>query len=390
MDELPLFRTITVKPLERPISRHDGLEVYYLYQLYLLSLNGSEVNDFIELTRLVVDKAINHLDFDRVGVLLFEPHTQSIKGTWGTDSQGKLTNEQHMSSPVADKLSPILNAVQEKGQIVVWENTPIVDFELQGGVKIIGDGWNSAYGFWFEGELIGWIAADNVLSQQAFSPIHQQLFRMLGDLLGEHYRRIRNHQRIQELNDKLANINQKLEREATHDHLTGLPNRRFFYDFFSRIRSIAQREHKRFALVLLDLDYFKALNDNYGHQRGDQALQSLAQIFASSMRESDFVARMGGEEFAFIVQADHGQQLKVFCQRIKQRIEAELFVVLQLQKPITASIGAYLPKQLQDIDSMMRQADLCLYQAKDAGRNTIVIIDEAQPAPEPESILQPD
>lgn len=379
MDEIPLFRTITVKPLEKPLQRSDGLELFYLYQTYLASLKAGDINRFADLARLVVDLALTALDFDRVGVLLLDADTQCIRGTWGTNGQGELVNEESLSAPVEDKLSPILNAVQDKGQIVVWEQTPIVDFVPgKSGLVIIGEGWNSAYGFWFEGQLVGWIAADNVLTGQVFSPIHQQLFRMLGDLLGEHYRRIQHHLRIQELNEELASMNQRLVREATHDHLTGLPNRRFFYDFYSRIRAISQREHKRFALVLLDLDYFKALNDTYGHQKGDLALQALASIFASSIRESDFVARLGGEEFVFIVQADSKQQLMVFCQRLKQRIESELFVSLELHKPITASLGAFLPQHMPDIDAMMRQADLCLYQAKDAGRNSIVLLDDSE------------
>lgn len=381
MSEPGSFKTIMVKPLKKPLTRAAGIDAYYLHEMYLASLKASDIDQFEDLAKLVVELAIKRLDFDRIGVLLYDAEEQQICGTWGVDRHGQLADEREMRIPCQEKLHPIIHAVQDPGQIVLWEDTTILDFAGPGqpGVVAVGRGWNAAYAFWWHGELVGWIAADNLLTKQPFSPIHQQLFRMLGEMLGEFYRQIQNNQKINDLNSALARLNEKLEQKALHDHLTGLPNRRYFYDYFTRQKALCARDESVFALVLVDLDHFKQLNDRHGHHKGDQGLQQLAAIFHQHVRDADFVARLGGEEFVLMVYVDDLAQLESFCQRLKQQIEDDLAKNIGLSEPITASLGGFLPSQtIGTIDDMLRQADLNLYQAKASGRNTVVLSSAAQ------------
>lgn len=373
-----LFRTITIKPLQKPPAKSDGIEVYYLYELYLASLAAYDEVDFYDLAKQVVKLAIEKLDFERLGVLLYDHSTETIHGTWGTDTQGRLIDESNHHTPATEKLRPIVDEVADRGQIVVWQDTPIVEFSQtdDAEIEIIGRGWNAAYAFWFGGQPVGWIAADNALHHTAFDSIHQQLFRMMGDLLGEGFRQIKQNGEIYQLNQKLEALNEQLTKEANHDHLTGLANRKLFYKTFERQASYCQREGCSLALALLDLDHFKRINDRYGHSKGDLALQTVARIFKQTLRAHDFVARLGGEEFVIILSGKTEQEAWQCCERIRQKVAEHAAKQAGLDTCLTVSIGIFHQQAVQDVNTMLKHSDQAMYQAKDKGRNQVVIFEQ--------------
>ncbi|WP_119396389.1 sensor domain-containing diguanylate cyclase [Salinibius halmophilus] len=369
-----LFRTITMKPLKKPPSKEDGLEVYYLHELYLASLAAYDETDFYDMAQHIVRLAVNKLDFDRFGVLLYDDVTETIHGTWGTDARGNIVDESTCHTPATEKLSPIVKEVRDRGQIVVWEDTPIVEFSEteEAQIEVIGQGWNAAYAFWYAGKPVGWIAADNALQHGPFDSIHQQLFRMMGDLLGESFRQIKQNNEITQLNQKLEALNEQLSKEASHDHLTGLPNRKLFYQTFDKKHSFCAREGHCLAIALLDLDHFKCVNDEFGHATGDSALQALAQTFKKVLRNHDFVARLGGEEFAIMIVGKTRAESLAVCERVRAAVEEFVGPAAGLRQPITASIGLYHREQPEDVSAMLKYADKALYLAKDQGRNQVV------------------
>lgn len=163
---------------------------------------------------------------------------------------------------------------------------------------------------------------------------------------------------------------EQLERLAYFDSLTALPNRLLFRDRLGQEIAAARRHENKVALLFLDLDRFKYVNDTLGHAAGDELLQIVAQTLQDNVRDSDTVSRLGGDEFTVIIpDIDHVDQVS----GITQKIIDELGMPLQLrgqEVQIGASVGvAIFPDDGDNIDQLSRHADMALYKAKDEGRN---------------------
>lgn len=170
---------------------------------------------------------------------------------------------------------------------------------------------------------------------------------------------------------QLQTANARLEELATTDMLTGLPNRRAFYDLL-RIELARSKRGAKFALVQADIDYFKQVNDTYGHHAGDEVLQRFALTLRDGLRPGDFVARHGGEEFYFIL----GDASKTQAVRIVERIREAVEKIDCGYGRITASFGIALCNSEIDSDNQLMQlADMALYKAKAMGRNRVVVAD---------------
>jgi diguanylate cyclase (GGDEF)-like protein/PAS domain S-box-containing protein len=161
---------------------------------------------------------------------------------------------------------------------------------------------------------------------------------------------------------------------ATHDGLTGLPNRALFYDRFDIAAAQANRNNKKMAVISSDLDKFKEINDKLGHDIGDRLLIKIAEKLTDILRKSDTVARMGGDEFVMLVTgfASNNQIVKV-AQKIITEIQKP-FIINGYKINITISLGIVLyPDDGDNIHSLMKKADKLLYKAKEKGRNTYEI-----------------
>lgn len=166
------------------------------------------------------------------------------------------------------------------------------------------------------------------------------------------------------------NYQKKIESLAMTDQLTGLANRTMFNQRFDEYLSLAKRENFHLALMLLDLDKFKPVNDTYGHQAGDQLLHKVSEIFKDCIRETDLVARLGGDEFAIIlINADKLHGVASLAKRVISQIEKP-FDIMGHQIRIGTSIGvAFFPDDDTEKEDLIRKADIALYSAKESGRN---------------------
>ncbi|HEM61075.1 MAG TPA: diguanylate cyclase, partial [Chloroflexi bacterium] len=157
---------------------------------------------------------------------------------------------------------------------------------------------------------------------------------------------------------------------ADHDHLTGLPNRALFRDHLTQALALANRDPQRLAVVLIDLDHFKAINREFGPQGGDQLLQSVGDRLTGLVRTADTVARSGDDEFVLLLRSidEPGHTDKV-AQRIMGALKRP-FSLNGQEVQITASMGAAVyPEDGDDVDSLLTRADLALSQAKESGRD---------------------
>jgi diguanylate cyclase (GGDEF)-like protein/PAS domain S-box-containing protein len=160
---------------------------------------------------------------------------------------------------------------------------------------------------------------------------------------------------------------QALEHRALHDPLTDLPNRTLLFDRLHQAVLAAKREHQTMALLVMDLDGFKEVNDTYGHQAGDVVLKQVAKRLRSRLRDSDTVARLGGDEFALVLPGDDQTGATEAAARLMKALEAP-FTVKGKRLAVGASIGvAVFPQDGLYADTLMRRADEAMYSAKRSG-----------------------
>jgi len=157
---------------------------------------------------------------------------------------------------------------------------------------------------------------------------------------------------------------------AYHDALTGLPNRVLFADRLNRAMARAHRSRKKFVVMSLDLDHFKDINDTLGHAVGDQLLFSVGKRLTRLLRQEDTVSRMGGDEFFLLLpEVNRAQDAATIAQKVLKAFQ-EPFVLDDQEISITTSIGvAIYPDEGEDVTTLLRNADVALYQAKQEGRN---------------------
>ena len=173
----------------------------------------------------------------------------------------------------------------------------------------------------------------------------------------------------------------RMETMATTDGLTGLTNHRSFQQRFEDLLQRAQRHNHKVALLLCDVDFFKKVNDGYGHPVGDEVLRRVAKVLQEVPRKIDIPCRYGGEEFAVLLDNVDVVQAKAVAERI--RIEISKVVVETDKGPlsVTESIGvAAFPDDGRDRATLIERADLALYHAKHTGRNRVVTWTESQAA----------
>jgi diguanylate cyclase (GGDEF)-like protein/PAS domain S-box-containing protein len=174
----------------------------------------------------------------------------------------------------------------------------------------------------------------------------------------------------------LANIDDRkrmqedMRRKAMHDQLTGLPNRAMFLESLEHAVRKARRRQGRFSVLFVDLDHFKDVNDTLGHTAGDQLLQSVAERLTSAVRQSDLVARMGGDEFVVLIEEHRGpEEVMIVAQKILSYLERPVLLDWR-EVAVSGSVGiASFPDDGEDLETLVKHADAAMYQAKERGRN---------------------
>lgn len=159
---------------------------------------------------------------------------------------------------------------------------------------------------------------------------------------------------------------------AVRDYLTGLYNRRYFFDAGTTLYENAKRKHLSIVIAMLDIDYFKKVNDRYGHHAGDLALKAMAEVLQTNVRKSDIVARYGGEEFCILLSNTSLEHAKMVMEKVRLAVSEIIVKHQKIQFSFTVSIGM-TDTLAHSLDEMINLADMALYRAKEEGRNRIVI-----------------
>lgn len=186
--------------------------------------------------------------------------------------------------------------------------------------------------------------------------------------------RVRSMLRIRELQSELEVKNRELERLSITDGLTGLYNHRHVHEIVHEEFERAKRSDEPLSVVMLDLDFFKDVNDRYGHQAGDAMLRSMASILRETAREIDKLGRYGGEEFIAVLPGTTTESAAIFAERVREGVARHRFDVdtAELKTTISAGVATHPHPAVGDPGDLVRLADEALYAAKDAGRNRVV------------------
>ncbi len=184
--------------------------------------------------------------------------------------------------------------------------------------------------------------------------------------------RIRAGVRIVRLQNALMESNHQLEQLSRTDALTNLRNRRAFDERLAEVFEHARRYERPLSLVMLDIDHFKAINDTHGHSAGDTVLRGVSSLISSSTRQTDFVARIGGEEFAIILPETPLFEAMQFAEKIRARVATSTLQIgeaLRLEVTVSLGVANALHSRVTTMSELFEAADQALYRAKANGRN---------------------
>ncbi|MQB21165.1 diguanylate cyclase [Agrobacterium tumefaciens] len=174
---------------------------------------------------------------------------------------------------------------------------------------------------------------------------------------------------------QVETLTKQLKHQATTDFLTGLGNRRALMEQMPIIRAKAARPEEAVSLILFDLDHFKRINDEYGHDAGDNVLMAIGEAVKDHLRPYDYAARMGGEEFCIVLPGADLAAAESVAERLRHAVESRVVEPLPKGR-ITGSFGVAQARPNERLQELLLRADAALYTAKDQGRNIVV---RAQP-----------
>ncbi|QPH84121.1 diguanylate cyclase [Campylobacter concisus] len=178
--------------------------------------------------------------------------------------------------------------------------------------------------------------------------------------------------RVNNTIEAMENIN-KIANFANRDFLTGVYNRRFFYSGVEEYVHVAEETNEPYAFAMIDVDYFKKINDKYGHDGGDKVLKSIAKILNDNTKGSDIVARFGGEEFCVVLKKINKEEAVKFFVNLRAKVAENKVTIKKEKVKVTISIGVSFGNGHCEIDDMLEACDSALYTAKENGRNRVEI-----------------
>jgi two-component system cell cycle response regulator len=185
---------------------------------------------------------------------------------------------------------------------------------------------------------------------------------------------------LRDRKNELSVLNDKLTRISLTDGLTEIDNRRCLETRLHEMWQHSVRLHEPIALIMCDIDKFKSVNDNYGHQAGDSVLKEVARLLKEEKREIDRVGRYGGEEFLLILQGTVLDAAVTFAERLREKVESHTFTYTggTLRRTISCGVAASPHPRVKDQEALLKAADEALYVAKETGRNRVVRFDSAE------------
>jgi diguanylate cyclase (GGDEF)-like protein len=213
------------------------------------------------------------------------------------------------------------------------------------------------------------------LGQALMAPVLMCAALLAWSLVGERRRSVSRESHLAAANVELLRKEVFLEKQAITDPLTGLYNRRYLYERLGTELRRAQRYNRPLSLILIDLDHFKGVNDEHGHQHGDIVLARFGHLLVESLREPDTACRYGGEEFSVILPETNADQAMAVAEKLRRRLKERDVVDDLGENGITISqgIASFPSADIANENDIMKKADEALYAAKNGGRDRVEV-----------------
>ena len=363
-----------------PRATHTSFD-QLLSQLSTRLINSEQVE-----TQSCIAEAIAafgaYVDADRCYVFEFTDDISAMSNTHEWVHEGLSRHIDDLQDIGAEDLPYFFQQMQETHQFLVPDVSMLptaaanekAEFERESIKSVI------CIGLVANNKLLGFVGCDMVRDYYDWSGEDIRHLSLVANMIANTLERQRTYKKLIETQRQLEEANSKLQALATIDGLTGIANRRALDEILEKEVKRAKRQGTGLAVLLIDIDHFKAFNDTYGHLKGDEALKQVADALATIMqRSTDFVARYGGEEFAVIMSTDSAWQALRKANEILDAVE-------NLNIPhdhsdtdpyLTVSIGGYFEVPTANaevsgtIQQLLNKADMGLYRAKNDGRNCI-------------------
>lgn len=274
-------------------------------------------------------------------------------------------SEQHKHTEI-DKIKQTID--KNSKELLVDLNKLVVQYQVEGEKKLQNIQLL---------ETIAWIFTLLVLFLEIIF-IFQPMVKKIVSLSTSNDEVLQNLENIVELRTlKLAESNDKLEYLASHDPLTGLRNRLNLEKHIELAINNYKLHHAPFAVLMFDIDFFKDVNDTYGHDIGDYVLVELSKILQLSVREGDNVYRAGGEEFVLLLNRIHYEDSIALAEKIRIKIQKHIFEIKEIKFSKTVSVGLFHSSILEakDVKMVLKLIDIALYKSKNDGRNRLTKVD---------------
>ncbi len=331
-------------------------EFFSLYRKY--DKNVTAITELTEVfaTALRVRDSFRHIlsgiqtyfGFDRVRLYLIDEKNRKLKGELSADIRGQIKSIAYEEIPLEPGAHRFADIVLGRSSGAFMERYK--DCVLYMPLSV-------------QGVTIGLLIVDNLLSQQRIEPQELAMLKSFGGQIA--------------LAVDNARLFDKVEELSLYDELTKLPLRRYFNQRFQEEFYRAERFKQPLALVWADVDYFKEVNDTYGHQIGDKVLKEAGRVILSNLRKIDFPCRYGGDEIIILLPQATGEESRRLAQRLSQELN-ELRIPVPFSKAkelrVTLSIGiSTFPNDASTMDALLEKADDALYWVKSHGRNGIAL-----------------
>ena len=273
---------------------------------------------------------------------------------------------------------------QQKAALLDWENQLMFEQAVGHSAAHLPHICRSEFGLWLRHKAVHAFegSAEIELVLDTMEQIDDVILPLFSAPSTDQRSELSRIQLLRDLREKVKSIrfhmdnlfDQNNELEAGRDVLTRLLNRKFLPVVLTKQIANAKARHSSFAVLMVDIDYFKQVNDTYGHQAGDSVLQQLALILVNNSRSGDYLFRLGGEEFMLVLVDTDVTGARPMAEKLRKSVEQEEFLLPQGQKVhLTVSIGAACFDGHPDYMHLLHKADEALYQVKNNGRNQVII-----------------
>jgi diguanylate cyclase (GGDEF)-like protein len=330
---------------------------------------GLALEDVLE---LVYESFFSLIPYDRIGLALLEKEGSIVRARWARSEATEIRLGQGYSAPLAGSS---LEAVLHTGRPRILNDLEayLAAHPRSDSTRlIVAEGMRASLTcpLVVKGEPAGLLFFSST-RRDAYTELHQELFVQIAGQLAMILEKGRLYDELLRLNQRLQETMDSLERLATRDSLTGLWNRRSVLELLRRELARARREQRALAVVMLDIDHFKSVNDLIGHLAGDEVLAEVTRRVATTLRSADVLGRLGGEEFLVILSPADRQTAMEVMERARLACAAAPIPVNGRPLEVTISLGATIvePERTVDPPAVLRAADRALYRAKHQGRN---------------------